>query len=176
MSRRRATIEEANAAREAERMDPNARATGWHRRATQPKRVYTKIPTVYEYEVPQVKSQKCTLCRIDENDDVATNFLGHNEANDDLRHLLCLDHYSTWRRGNSTRGAEFVSCPTCRRDLGEWDQRNPKVVRIAADGTETVVSPGMVGGGAGRRKNRKRTHKQAHSRRHTRRVITRRRR
>ena len=175
MSRRRATIEEANAAREAERMDPNARATGWNRRATPSNTDYKKFPTGYQYDVPQVKSQKCTLCMMDQNDDLATNFLGHNEPNDNLRHLLCFEHYITWR--NSNKISPIVPCPTCRRDLGEWDINNQRVVRIAADGTETVMSPGLAGGAGAGRKNRKRTHKHTSNCRHKRRrVVTRRRR
>jgi hypothetical protein len=131
----------ANAAREAQRANPNSSVNGpWmmSQAAQQAqRRQLNLLPTAYLYDVPQVKSSKCNLCLQEDNHGMADTFVGHDAPVH--RHLMCLEHYQRNKRLASDR------CPECRVNMGEW-QRPVKVVRIAADGTETVIQ--QPGGGA----------------------------
>ena len=131
----------ANAAREAQRANPNSSVNGpWmmSQAAQQAqRRQLNLLPTVYLYNDPQVKSSKCNLCRIAGNDDeTADRFVGHDAPVH--RHLMCLEHYRLNRRILTDR------CSECMENMGEWTPPT-KMVRIAADGTETVVQ--QPGGG-----------------------------
>lgn len=122
-----------NAAREALRADPNSSLNGPVMRSTsapQPRQGRNLLPTAYIYIVPQVKSSRCNLCRLAGNHDMANGFYGHDVPVH--RHLMCIPHYRLNKRLSDDR------CPECRVDMGEW-QVPIKAVRIAADGTETIM-------------------------------------
>ena len=130
----------ANAAREEQRADMRSSVNGpWMMSASAQQaqqRRLNLLPTAYVYIVPQVKSSKCNLCRLTGNNEMANTFVGHDAPVH--RHLMCMDHYRSNKRLSDR-------CPECRVNMGEW-LRPVKIVRIAADGTETVVQ--QPGGGA----------------------------
>ena len=124
----------ANAARAAQRVNPRSSINGpWMispaAQQAQQRRL-NLLPTAYLYDVPQVKSSKCNLCQIDGNNETANTFVGHDAPVH--RHLMCRAHYRLNKR------LSFDRCPECRVNMGEWHPPT-KAVRIAADGTETVV-------------------------------------
>ena len=131
----------ANAARNAQRANSNSSVNGpWMMspaaQQAQQRRL-NLLPTAYLYDVPQVKSSKCNLCRIAGNDDeTADRFVGHDAPLH--RHLMCLEHYRLNRRILTDR------CSECMENMGEWTPPT-KIVRIAADGTATVIQ--QPGGG-----------------------------
>ena len=144
------------------RQNPNRNRNGWHvSEAEQRRRESRKLkPTMYMYDVAQPGLSLCNLCEITDNNDLKTRFIGHDEIQAEHRHLLCLEHYR-----DNKRHTESKTCPICRTRMEIWVQ--PKIVRIANDGTETVITAGQRGG--------KRNHTRGCNRRHNRMRITRRR-
>jgi hypothetical protein len=157
----------ANAAREAQRVNPRSSINGPLMMSPAAQQAQQRrlnlLPTAYLYDVPQVKSSKCNLCLIAGNDETANTFVGHDAPVH--RHLMCRDHYQL-NKGVSDR------CPECRVNMGEWHPPT-KIVRIAADGTETVVQqPGAAAAAAVARddsggKKRKHTRGRRLRRRHS---------
>lgn len=158
------TMDEVNAALEEIRQNPNSDINGpvhvsaRELRRRQTVRAMRLSPTIYTYDVPQDSSTLCSLCQIEDEHGQQSLFAGHDDNQANHRHLLCGNHYVR----NLGMGG---TCPTCRQIINIW--RRAKVVRIAADGTETVITPGQQGG--------KRNHTRAHKRRDKRRRATRRR-
>ena len=110
------------------------------------------FPTIYHYVVQQDSSTLCNQCQLSEDHRMEHNFAGHDENRLVDRHLLCRTHYNDIH-------SRHMSCPSCRGALNTWTR--PKVVQIAANGTETVVNPGQAGG---KRNNRKRATRRRHNR------------
>jgi hypothetical protein len=126
-------------------------------------------PTIYYYVVPQESATLCNQCQLSGDDRMEQSFAGHNENRLVDRHLLCRTHYNDIH-------SRHMPCPSCRSPLNTWT--HPKVVQIAANGTETVLNQGHAGG---KRNNRKRATRRRHNRkratrrRHNRKRATRRR-
>ena len=112
-------------------------------------------PTYYMYDTPQDGSTLCELCRLNDTHVMKRLFVGHDDNDPNHRHLLCAHDYEHLHNAGS--------CPMCRRPIPIW--RRPKVVQIAANGTETVFRQGQNGG--------KRNHTHGRKRRHNRKRMTR---
>lgn len=159
----RLSMNEINAFAEELRQNPNRNINGlWHVSAAEQRRRESRKlkPTMYMYDVAQPGLSLCNLCEITDNNDLKTRFIGHDENQAEHRHLLCLEHYR-----DNKRHTESKTCPICRTRMEIWVQ--PKIVRIANDGTETVITAGQRGG--------KRSHTRGCNRRDNRMRITRRR-
>ena len=140
--RRPLTLDEMIAAREALRVAPwNVSPSA--RTAQQNQVARTLLPTAYTYEQPQPRSTLCNLCRMDETHQPSQLFVGHDQPNSDLRHLLCIEHYHANKAPQIPEPIRDL-CPTCRAPMGKWLPHHQKIVHTSADGTEAVTQQGTA--------------------------------